>query len=58
MIVTELLGLVMAFPVKKSAMTVGHRHPAATHSLFLVRQQLTRPDDFGFRFITSALNCL
>lgn len=45
-----------AFPVKKSAMAVGHRHAAAAHRLSLVRQQLTRPDDFGFRFLTSALD--
>jgi len=58
MIVTPLLGLVMAFLVKKSAMAVGHRHAAgaaAAHRLSLVRQQLTRPDDFGFRFLTAAL---
>ena len=55
-IVTVLLGMVMAFPVKKSAMAVGHRHAAAAHRLSLVRQQLTRPDDFGFRFLTSALD--
>ena len=40
---------------KKSAMAVGHRH-AAAHRLSLVRRQLTRPDDFGFRFLTSALD--
>jgi hypothetical protein len=40
-------------------MTVGHRHAtgaAAAHQLSLVRQQLTRLDDFGFRFLTSALD--
>ena len=48
-------------PIKKSAMAVGHRHAtgaAAAHQLSLVRQQLTRLDDFGFRFLTSALDCL
>ena len=42
-------------------MAVGHRHAtgaAAAHQLSLVRQQLTRLDDFGFRFLTSALDWL
>ena len=53
-------GIGHGVPIKKSAMAVGHRHAAGAataHQLSLVRQQLTRLDDFGFRFLTSALDC-
>ncbi|MED5278600.1 MAG: hypothetical protein VYD86_05730, partial [Verrucomicrobiota bacterium] len=53
-------GLGLGVPIKKSARAVGQRHAAGAataHQLSMVRQQLTRLDDFGFRFLTSALDC-